>query len=231
MNNKTTSNPKKISVLIVDDHPLMRAGLYEAVASQGDMEVVGESTNGREAVSAFLMLRPDVTIMDIVMPVLDGLTALHQIRQNDARARVIMLSTYKYEVQIHRAMQAGASGFLLKNTIRQDFITGIRNVHQGLPCMPAEIAVELVLNMGREITSRRETQILQYIAQGYSNRQIAAELAISDETVKTHVKNSLQKLGASDRTHAVAIALRRGIIANDNSPRPRQLLRSLAQNK
>lgn len=217
MSDKITSIPKKISVLIVDDHPVMRAGLCEAVASQSDMEVVGESSNGREAVSAFINLHPDVTIMDLVMPVLDGLAALYQIRQEDARARVIMLSTYKYEVQIHRAMQAGASGFLLKNTIRHEFIAGIRNVYQGLPCMPAEIAVELVLNVGREITSRRETQILQHIARGYSNRQIAAELEISDETVKTHVKNLLLKLGASDRTHAVAIALRRGIITNGNN--------------
>lgn len=218
MSNKTTSAASKISVLIVDNHPIMRTGLCAAVASQRDMEVVGESRNGREAVSAFLMLRPDVTVMDLVMPALDGLAVLHQIRQANPRARVLMLSNYRHDVQIRRAMQAGASGFLLKSAVRHDFLAGIRKVYKGLPCMPAEIAVELALHIGHEITSERETQVLQYIARGYSNREIAVELEISEETVKTHIKNLLLKLGASCRTHAVAIALRRGIIATGNPP-------------
>ncbi|NVM74302.1 DNA-binding NarL/FixJ family response regulator [Duganella sp. SG902] len=201
-----------ISVLVVDDHPLLRAGLGEAISNQPDMQVVGEACNGREAVDAYQQLRPDVTIMDIAMPEMDGVTALQEIRREHNNARVVMLTTYKGDAQILRAVQGGAAGFLLKSTLRKDLLDTVRGVHMGQRRIPPEIAMELAQHMGQGPLSSREMEVLNHAASGHSNRRIAERLAISEETVKAHMKNVLAKLAANDRTHAVTIALKRGII-------------------
>ena len=204
---------RPISVLIVDDHPMLRTGLAEAIASQSDMHVVGEAGNGREAIEQYRLLRPDVTVMDVSMPEMGGVDALVEIRSKSPQARIIMLTTYKADAAILRAVQSGAAGFLLKSTLRNELLDTIRAVHAGQRCIPPEIAMELAQNMGRGPVSPREVEVLQYAAGGRSNREIAAELDISEETVKAHMKNVLAKLDANDRTHAVTIALRRGIIS------------------
>jgi two-component system NarL family response regulator len=201
-----------ISVLVVDDHPLLRAGLVEAISAQADMRVVGEACNGREAVEAWQQLRPDVTIMDIAMPVMDGVVALQEIRREHNNARVVMLTTYKGDAQILRAVQGGAAGFLLKSTLRRELLDTVRGVHMGQRRIPPEIAMELAQHMGQGPLSSREMEVLNCAASGNSNRRIAERLAISEETVKAHMKNVLAKLAANDRTHAVTIALKRGII-------------------
>lgn len=208
--------PSVISILVVDDHPLICEGLREVISSQPDMCVVGEASNGEEAIRAYKQLQPDVTLMDIGMPVLDGVGALCAIRSEQQNARIIMLTTYKGDVQILRAVQAGASGFLLKNTLRENLLNTIRSVHMGQRCIPAEIAIELTQHMGKSLAqsplSARETEVLSYAADGNSNRRIAKHLSISEETVKAHMKNVLAKLAAHCRTQAVVIALKRGII-------------------
>jgi len=201
-----------ISVLVVDDHPLLRAGLSEAISDQDDMVVAGEASNGREAVAAHAALRPDVTIMDIAMPEMCGVTALQEIRRVQNNARIVMLTTYKGDAQILRAVQGGAAGFLLKSTLRKELLDTIRGVHMGQRRIPPEIAMELAQHMGQGPLSTREMEVLNYAATGHSNRRIAERLAISEETVKAHMKNVLAKLSANDRTHAVTIALKRGII-------------------
>lgn len=210
---ETRDIPRPISVLVVDDHPLLRTGLGEAIASQDDMRVAGEACNGREAVEQHEALRPDVTIMDIVMPEMCGVSALQAIRRAHPGARVVMLTTYKGDVQILRAVQAGAAGFLLKSTLRKELLDTIRGVHQGQRRIPPEIAMELAQHMGQGPLSARETEVLSHAANGQSNRRIAERLSISEETVKAHMKNVLSKLAANDRTHAVTIALKRGIMS------------------
>jgi DNA-binding NarL/FixJ family response regulator len=205
-----TSRP--IRVLVVDDHPLLRTGLGEAIASQPDMAVAGEAADGREAVERFHALRPDVTVMDIAMPEMGGVEAMAAIRQDFPNARIVMLTTFKGDAQILRAVQGGAAGFLLKSTLRKDLLETIRAVHQGQRRIPPEIAMELAQHMGQGPLSAREIEVLQSAASGHSNKQIAGLLTISEETVKAHMKNVLSKLNANDRTHAVTIALKRGII-------------------
>ena len=205
--------PRPISVLVVDDHPLLRTGLGEAIASQDDMRVVGEAANGRDAIERYEALRPDLIIMDIVMPEMCGVTALQEIRRAHPCARVVMLTTYKGDVQILRAVQGGAAGFLLKSTLRKDLLDTVRGVHLGQRRIPPEIAMELAQHMGQGPLSSREMEVLNHAASGKSNRRIAEHLSISEETVKAHMKNVLAKLAANDRTHAVTIALQRGIIS------------------
>ncbi len=205
-----TSRP--IRVLVVDDHPLLRTGLGEAIASQPDMAVAGEAADGREAIARFHALRPDVTVMDIAMPELGGVEAMAAIRQDFPNARIIMLTTFKGDAQILRAVQGGAAGFLLKSTLRKELLDTIRAVHQGQRRIPPEIAMELAQHMGQGPLSARETEVLNHVATGHTNRRIAEHLSISEETVKAHMKNVLAKLAANDRTHAVTIALKRGII-------------------
>jgi DNA-binding NarL/FixJ family response regulator len=207
------TNKRPISVLIVDDHPMLRTGLAEAIASQSDMHVAGEAGNGNEAIEQYRLLRPDVTVMDVSMPEMGGVDALVEIRSKSPQARIIMLTTYKADAAILRAVQSGAAGFLLKSTLRNELLDTIRAVHAGQRCIPPEIAMELAQNMGRGPVSPREVEVLQFAAGGRSNREIATALAISEETVKAHMKNVLAKLDANDRTHAVTIALRRGIIS------------------
>lgn len=204
--------PRPITVLLADDHPLMRAGLADAIASQPDMRVVAEAGNGREAVAQFHAVRPDVTVMDIMMPEMCGVLALQQIRRDFPQARVLMLTTFKGDVQILRAVQGGAAGFLLKSTLRTELLETIRAVHAGQRRIPPDIAMELAQHLGQGTLSPRETEVLNCAAGGQSNKRIALQLAISEETVKAHMKNVLSKLGARDRTHAVTIALKRGII-------------------
>jgi two-component system, NarL family, response regulator len=201
-----------IGVLVVDDHPLLRAGLLDTIAGQPDMRPVGEAANGDEAVRSFADCRPDVTVMDIAMPGLDGVQALRAIRATDASARVVMLTTFKGDAQIRAALEAGAMGFLLKSSLRTDLLDTIRAVHAGRRCIAPDIAQELAQNMGQGTLSEREIMVLRCAALGNANKRIAVQLAIAEETVKAHMRSILAKLGARDRTHAVTIGIQRGII-------------------
>ncbi|AKU22695.1 response regulator transcription factor [Massilia sp. MB5] len=201
-----------IRILIVDDHPLLRAGLAETIASQPDMCVAGEAENGVQALAMYPLCRPDVTVMDIAMPEMCGVTALLAIRRDFPAARIVMLTTYKGDAQIQRAVQGGAAGFLLKSSLRRDLLDTIRAVHAGQRRIPSEIAMELAEHMGRGLLSEREAEVLCSAAAGNSNKRIALHLAISEETVKAHMRTILAKLGANDRTHAVTIAFKRGMI-------------------
>jgi DNA-binding NarL/FixJ family response regulator len=204
---------ERIGVLVVDDHPLLRAGLLGTIDGQPDMAVVGEASDGEEAVRLFASCRPDVTIMDIAMPGMDGVQALRAIRAIDPAAKVVMLTTFKGDAQIRRAMDAGAIGFMLKNSVRKDLLGTIREAHAGRRCVAPEIARELVQHMGQAKLSEREIAVLRCAALGNANKRIAQELAIAEETVKAHMRSILAKLDARDRTHAVTIAFQRGIIS------------------
>jgi len=203
----------RISILVVDDHPLLRAGLRDTIADQLDMHVVGEAADGDEAVRLFARHRPEVTIMDVAMPGMDGVQALLAIRAMAPGARVVMLTTFNGDVQIRRAIDAGAAGFLLKSSVRKNLLDTIRDVHAGRRCIAPEIAQELARNIGAASLTEREIAVLRRVALGNANKRIAVELAIAEETVKSHMRSILDKLDANDRTHAVTIALKRGIIA------------------
>lgn len=209
----STATPRPITVMVVDDHPLLRTGLGEVIGLQQDMRLVGEASNGREAIAGYRAWRPDVTVMDIAMPEMCGVTAMLEIRREAPNARVLMLTTYKGDVQIMRAVKAGASGFLLKSAVRKDLLDTIRAVHAGERRIPPEIAMELAQHIGQGPLTEREAVVLAHAARGQSNKQIAEAMAISEETVKAHMKNVRTKLAANDRTHAVTIALRRGMIS------------------
>nr|WP_229482086.1 response regulator transcription factor [Massilia sp. JS1662] len=203
----------RISVLVVDDHPLLRAGLLDTIADQLDMRLVGEAADGEDAVRQFARLRPDVTVMDVAMPGMDGVQALREIRAMAPDARVVMLTTFSGDVQIRRAIDAGAAGFLLKNSVRKDLIDTIRDVHAGRRRIAPEVAQALADNIDATLLSEREIAVLSSVALGNANKRVAIELDITEETVKSHMRNILNKLGARDRTHAVTIALKRGMIA------------------
>lgn len=204
--------PKPIRILTVDDHPLLREGVASLVASQSDMKVVGEASDGREAIEEFRKRRPDITLMDLGMPEMNGIDAIIAIRAEFPEARIIVLTTYRGDVQVLRALKAGARGYLLKGLLRKELLETIRAVHAGLRRIPPELAVELAGHAADEALSAREIDVLRLIAGGNSNKVIAAQLSITEETVKGHVKNILAKLSANDRTHAVTIGLKRGII-------------------
>ena len=204
--------PKSIRILTVDDHPLLREGIAALVASQPDMQVVGEASNGAEAVEMFRKHRPDITLMDLVMPKMKGVDAIIAIRAEFPEARIVVLTTYRGDVQVLRALKAGARGYLLKGLLRKELLETIRAVHEGRKCIPPEIAAQLADHAGEEALSEREIEVLRLIAGGNSNKQIADQLSITEETVKGHVKSILAKLYANDRTHAVTIGLKRGII-------------------
>ena len=201
-----------MNVLIVDDHPLLRAGIAAVIGGEPDMTLVGEASNGREAVERFRALRPDVTVMDLQMPELDGVAATAAILEEWPDARVIMLSTYRGDAQAYRALKAGACGYMLKSTVRTDLLTALRAVHAGRRHIPPEIAAELAEHMVESALSARELEVLKCVAAGNSNRAVASMMYLSEDTVKSHMKNISSKLGANDRTHAVMIAVRRGII-------------------
>ena len=201
-----------IRILTVDDHPLLRDGIAALVSTQSDLRLVGEASNGREAIELFRKLRPDVTLMDVQMPEIDGIEALIAIRSEFPNARVIVLTTYKGDVQVTRALKAGAQAYLLKSLLRQQLLTTIRDVHAGRKRIDQEVADQLADHLGEDTLTAREVDVLRLIANGNSNKLIASQLSVSEDTIKGHVKNILSKLRANDRTHAVTIGLKRGII-------------------
>ena len=203
---------KLIRVMIVDDHPLMRAGLAGEINAQSDMRVVSEAEDGNEAVASFRLHRPDVTLMDLRMPKLGGIEAIEAIRSQYPQSRIVVLTTASGDVQVLRAIKAGAMGYLLKNVLRTELIDTIRLVHAGRRRIPPEIAQQVAEHALDDEVSERESAVLKQIARGRSNKIIADELGISENTVKNHVKSLLSKLGASDRTHAVTLALKRGLL-------------------
>jgi DNA-binding NarL/FixJ family response regulator len=207
-----SSDPAPIRILAVDDHPLVRAGVAALLAGQPDMTLVAEASNGREAIEQFRKHRPDVTLMDLQMPEMNGVDAMIAICGEFPGARIIVLTTYTGDVQVMRALKAGARSYLLKSLVRKDLVETIRLVHAGKKRMVPEVATELAQHATDDALSVREIEVLGLISAGNANKEIAAQLSITEETVKGHVKNILAKLGANDRTHAVTIGLKRGII-------------------
>ena len=201
-----------IRVLAVDDHPILREGIAKMLLGQEDMTLVGQASNGREAIESFRLLRPDVTLMDLRMPDMNGIDAIAAIRAEAPNARIIVLTTYTGDVQAAAALKAGAAGYLLKNLLRKELLETIRVVHSGKRRVPPEVAAGIAEHVADDALTGREIEVLRRVAGGKSNKVIAAELDISEGTVKTHMRSILPKLDASDRTHAVTIALKRGIL-------------------
>lgn len=201
-----------IRILTVDDHPLLRAGIAGLIADEADMRLVAEAENGRHAIELFDRHRPDVTLMDLQMPEMDGLDALETIRQRHPDARIVVLTTYPGDAQVLRAIKAGACGYLLKSTLRKELLSTIRSVHAGKRALSPEVTYDVVEHVGNEPLSPTEVRVLRMIADGNSNKDVAAELGITEEAVKGQVRNILSKLGARDRTHAAVLAMKRGII-------------------
>jgi DNA-binding NarL/FixJ family response regulator len=201
-----------IRVLGVDDHPLMMAGVAGAIDAQVDMKVVGVAEDGATGIELFRKLQPDITLMDLRLPDISGIDAIVSIRHEYPSARIIVLTTSAGDIQILRAIKAGAYGYLLKNLVRTELIDTVRRVHAGKRVVPPQIAAELAAHLGDSCITERELSVLRGISEGASNRRIGAKLNITEHTVKGHLKNILSKLNASDRTHAVMIALKRGIL-------------------
>jgi DNA-binding NarL/FixJ family response regulator len=206
---------RQIRVLVVDDHPFLREGIAAAINGQKDMILVGEATNGLEALESFRSLRPDVTLMDIHLPGMSGIEAMLAIRAEFPTARIVVLTAYRGDIQALKAFKAGAVGYLLKNMLRKELLDTIRIVHAGRRRIPDEIAKELGEHSLEDALTEREIEVLKMVASGTSNKVIASELALAEPTVKSHLKNIFQKLGANDRTHAVTIAIRRGYIDSE----------------
>jgi DNA-binding NarL/FixJ family response regulator len=207
-----SSSPTRIRILAVDDHPLLRGGVAALIADQSDMTLAGEASNGRDAIEEFRRLKPDITLMDVQLPGMDGIDAILAIRAEFPAARIIVLTTYEGDFLAQRALKAGAQAYILKARVRKDLLETIRMVHRGAKRVDPQIAEQIACRMEDDMLSEREINVLSLIAAGKSNREVAAQLAISEETAKTHVRNILAKLGANDRTHAVTLALQRGII-------------------
>jgi DNA-binding NarL/FixJ family response regulator len=196
----------------VDDHPLLREGIAAVIEGQPDMTLVAEATNGHEAIESFREHRPDVALMDLRMPDMNGIEAIRAIRTEFPTARIVVLTTYTGDVQALGALRAGASGYLLKSMLRKDLLDTIRTVHAGKRRIPPQIASEIAEHAADDALTEREIDVLRRVGSGNSNKQIAVQLAISEGTVKAHMKSILPKLGARDRTHAVMIAVKRGIL-------------------
>jgi DNA-binding NarL/FixJ family response regulator len=203
---------RPISILAADDHLLLREGIGAVIEGQPDMHMVAEATTGLEAIERFREHRPDVTLMDVRMPDMDGIEALVRIRQQFPEAKVIMLTTYQGDVQALRAIKAGAMAYLLKGMLRLDLVDTIRTVAAGRRRIPPEVAAVLAEHAADDALSLREIQVLRLVAAGQSNKRVAADLSISEETVKAHMRSIMSKLSANDRTHAVTLAIKRGII-------------------
>lgn len=202
-----------IKILTVDDHPMLRDGIAAVLRRETDMQVVAEASNGKEAVEQFRVHQPDITLMDLQMPLLNGIEAIQAIRKDFPHARIIVLTTYSGDAQAVRAFKAGASGYLLKNMVRKELVETIRTVHSGKKRIPPEIAIDMAEHRADEELSDREIEVLKLVAAGNANKMIADRLFVSEETIKAHLRKILAKLGANDRTHAVTIALKRGIIS------------------
>lgn len=201
-----------ISVLVVDDHPVLREGVAAVLQRHDDLRLAGEAGDGDEAIARFRELKPDVVLMDLQMPGLSGLDAIQAIRAEAPGARIVVLTTYDGDVQAFQAMKAGAAGYLVKSSLRKELVDTIREVHAGRRRLSPEIAEKVAVHSVDDRLSAREVELLRLVAEGHPNKQIARDLAISEETVKAHLKSIFGKLDVADRTHAVTIALRRGII-------------------
>src|SRR6266404_2493039 len=201
-----------IRILTVDDHPLLREGIAAILALQSDMQLVGEAEDGTQAIKIFRELRPDVTLMDLQMPILNGVETIARIRKDFPDARIIVLTTYAGDVQALRAMRAGAAGYLLKGALRRDLLDAIRAIHGGRRYLSPEIAQQIALHSSEDGLSEREIGVLRLVALGKANKEIAGELSVSEDTVKAHLKSIFAKLNVGDRTQAVTLALKRGII-------------------
>jgi len=206
------SGQARIRVLSVDDHPLLREGIAAVINSQSDMFLVTEASSGAEGIQKFREHQPDVTLMDLRLPDMSGIDTMIAIRTEFAGARIIMLTTFEGDIEVQRALEAGARGYMLKSMPPKDLVEAIRQVHAGKKRVPAELAAQLAEHMSDEALTEREVDVLRHLAGGNRNRDIAERLFISEETVKVHVKHIMEKLGANDRTQAVAIGVRRGII-------------------
>jgi DNA-binding NarL/FixJ family response regulator len=201
-----------ITILCADDHPMMRDGIASAIAQQEDMVLVAEAANGAEALTAYRRYRPDVTLMDLQMPVMNGIAATEAIIKEFPRARIIILTTYSGDIQATRALRVGARGYLLKGMVRSDLLNIIRRVHAGEHYIPSQIAQEIAAHVGTDQLSLRELEVLRCVALGNSNKAIADILGLSEDTVKGHMRNVMAKLRANDRTDAVMIAVKRGYL-------------------
>jgi DNA-binding NarL/FixJ family response regulator len=206
------TNPRPIRILTVDDHALLRVGIAALIGGEADMELIGEACNGQEALDKYRLHRPDITLMDIQMPLMSGVETIIGIRSEFPNARIIVLSTYAGDVQVLRALKAGARAYILKGHVHRELLDTIRAVQAGQKRIPPEVASELAQHAGDEGLTPREIDVLRLIAYGNANKEIAGQLSIGEETVKSHVTNILEKLGANDRTHAVTLAVKRGII-------------------
>jgi len=207
-----SSDPSPIRILSVDDHPLIRKGVAGLVATQADMNLIAEAANGREAIQQFHRHRPDITLMDLQMPEMNGLDAIIAIRGEFPEARIIVLTTYAGDVQALRALKAGARAYLLKGSLHKELLTTIRAVHAGKKSLSPEVSFQLAEHATDDALTSAEVRVLRLIAAGNANKEIAAQLSTSEDTVKGQVRNILSKLGAKDRTHAAMIGLKRGII-------------------
>jgi DNA-binding NarL/FixJ family response regulator len=206
------TGPSSIRILAVDDHPMFRQGIAGLVAAQTDMCLVAEAANGQEAIQQFRAHQPDVTLMDLQMPEMNGLDAMIAIRSEFPDARIVVLTTYVGDVQVLRALKAGARGYLLKNSLHKELTDTIRAVHAGRKILSSEVSFQLAEHACEDALTPAEIRVLRLIAEGYANKEIGAQLAISEETIKSQVRSILSKLSANDRTHAAMIGLKRGII-------------------